>query len=83
MGPFAPFALDINEISQSLFSSFSFSSTTIPKHLASPNPITSPKMSKNAVRANDLVKQRLPDLRVGPGKTENSALHRKVFAGTM
>ena len=32
IGPFAPFALDISEIPQSLFStfSFSFSSTTFP-----------------------------------------------------
>ena len=40
-------------------------------------------MFDNALRARDLVKQRLPDLRVGPGKTKNSALHHLVFAGTL
>lgn len=60
-----------------------FQNTNFPKHPALSNSIKSPKMSKNAVYANDLVKQRLPDLRLKSGKTENSAIHDMVFAGTL
>lgn len=40
-------------------------------------------MSDDALHAKDLIKQRLPDLRVGPGKEENRTLYQMAFAGAL